>query len=105
MSVTADALDAGLLQFSDGAIIGTGGFVETPNQRLGVQHVLPIVTPEDLAKVVGRRPAPTARRCASPTSPTSMEDHQPLIGDAVINGGPGPHADRREAPVGATRSR
>ena len=35
MEVTADALDSGLLQFSDGAVIGTGGFIETPNQRLG----------------------------------------------------------------------
>ena len=48
---TADALDAGLLQFSDGAVIGTGGFVDTPNQRLNVRHVLPIATPDDLAKV------------------------------------------------------
>ncbi|MGH3990459.1 MAG: efflux RND transporter permease subunit, partial [Pseudonocardiaceae bacterium] len=47
MNVTADALDAGLLQYSDGALIGTGGFVDTPNQRLGVRHVLPIVSPDD----------------------------------------------------------
>ena len=39
MATTADALDAGILQFSDGAVIGTGGFVDTPNQRLAVQHV------------------------------------------------------------------
>ena len=45
-------LDAGLLQFSNGAVIGTGGFIDTPNQRLGVRHVLPIVAPEDLAEVV-----------------------------------------------------
>ena len=45
MDSTADALDAGLLQFSDGALIGTGGFVDTPNQRLNIRHVLPIVTP------------------------------------------------------------
>src|SRR3970282_2485582 len=29
---TADALDSGLLQFSDGGFIGTGGFLDTPNQ-------------------------------------------------------------------------
>ncbi|HZA24817.1 MAG TPA: efflux RND transporter permease subunit, partial [Dehalococcoidia bacterium] len=45
MTTTSDALDAGLMQFSDGAVIGTGGFIDTPNQRLQVQHVLPIVTP------------------------------------------------------------
>ncbi|MCI0687438.1 MAG: efflux RND transporter permease subunit, partial [Sporichthyaceae bacterium] len=40
MEVTADALDAGLLRFSDGAVIGTGGFIDTPNQRLSVHNVL-----------------------------------------------------------------
>src|SRR3954465_2477528 len=30
---------------------GTGGFVETPNQRIGVQHVSPITTSEQLADV------------------------------------------------------
>ncbi len=40
----ADAVDSGLLRFSSGAVIGTGGTVETPNQRIGVRNVLPIVT-------------------------------------------------------------
>src|SRR4029434_5130879 len=40
MEVTADALDAGILRYSDGATIGTGGFIDTPNQRLGIEHVL-----------------------------------------------------------------
>src|SRR5512132_1425087 len=51
MNDTADALDAGLLRFSDGAVIGTGGFIDTPNQRLSIRHVLPLVTPADLGKV------------------------------------------------------
>src|SRR5687768_15835544 len=51
MNVMADALDAGLLKFSKGAIIGSGGYIDTPNQRIGVRSVLPIVTPEDLAVV------------------------------------------------------
>ncbi|WP_196279443.1 efflux RND transporter permease subunit [Catellatospora vulcania] len=87
MEVTADALDAGLLRYSDGAVIGTGGFLETPNQRMAIQHVLPIVTPADLAKV------PVAERDGKTVTladvATVKEDHQPLIGDAVINGGPG----------------
>src|SRR5512134_4087545 len=37
MDVTADALDVGLLQFSEGAVIGTGGFIDTPNQRIGLR--------------------------------------------------------------------
>ena len=56
MEATADALDAGLMQYSNGAMIGTGGFIETPNQRLGVRHVLPIVEPDDLAAGADRRP-------------------------------------------------
>jgi CzcA family heavy metal efflux pump len=87
MGVTADALDAGILRFSNGAIIGTGGFVDTPNQRLGIQHRLPIVTPDDLAKV------PISERGGAPLRlgdvADVVTDHQPLIGDAVINDGPG----------------
>ncbi|MFL5841224.1 MAG: efflux RND transporter permease subunit, partial [Thermoleophilaceae bacterium] len=51
MKVTADSLDAGLLKFSSGGLIGTGGFVDTPNQRFSVRHMLPIVTPRDLGDV------------------------------------------------------
>jgi CzcA family heavy metal efflux pump len=90
MSVTADALDVGLLQFSNGAIIGTGGFIDTPNQRLMVRHVLPIVGSNDLAQV------PVADKVKADGTPLRLsdvanivEDHQPLIGDAVVNAGPG----------------
>src|SRR6185437_2752823 len=51
MEKTADALDVGLLRYSSGAHIGTGGWIDTPNQRLGVRNVLPIITPADLARV------------------------------------------------------
>ena len=91
MTSAADSLDAGLLQFSDGGFIGTGGFVESPNQRLNVQHTLAIRSVEDLAKVPVGGAAPKADG-----TPLLLEDvadvkkdHQPLIGDAVINGGPG----------------
>src|SRR5512132_565578 len=87
MTATADALDAGLLRFSDGATIGTGGFIDTPNQRLSVRHVLPLFEPEDLRKVVIEQ---------RPNGPVLLEDvakvartHQPLIGDGLINDGRG----------------
>jgi CzcA family heavy metal efflux pump len=87
MQATADAVDSGILQYSDGAYIGTGGFIETPNQRLGLRHNLPILTPEDLAKV------PVAERDGEVLTLADLAevkvDHQPLIGDAVINDGPG----------------
>jgi CzcA family heavy metal efflux pump len=87
MNVTADALDAGLLRFSDGAIIGTGGFVDTPNQRLGIRHKLPIITPDDLAQV------PIEAQGGKPLVLSDVadvvEDTWPMIGDAVINDGQG----------------
>jgi Cu/Ag efflux pump CusA len=51
MTVTANALDAGLQQHSDGNFIGRGGFVDSPTERLGIRHVQPIVTHEHLANL------------------------------------------------------
>ncbi|QNE14752.1 efflux RND transporter permease subunit [Pseudarthrobacter sp. NBSH8] len=88
MNSTANALDAGLLQYSSGAMIGTGGSLDTPSQTIGIRHVQAITGPEDLAKVSledreGRAPL----RLGDVAN--VVEDHQQLIGDAVINGGPG----------------
>ncbi len=89
MGVTADSLDAGLLRFSEGGFIGTGGAIETPNQRLNVEHTLSIRTPEDLAKVPIRANAADGRALTLRDVADVKIDHQPLIGDSVINGGPG----------------
>lgn len=90
MIVMADALDAGLLKFSNGAIIGAGGYIDTPNQRIGIRSVLPIVTPEELAQV------PINDRKKFDGSPMTLGDvgnvawtHLPMVGDAVINDGEG----------------
>ena len=87
MDSTAEALGAGILQYSEAFNIGTGGFVDTPNQRLNVRHVLPIQSPVDLAKV----PIYKQNGDRVPLSAVAdlVWDHQPLIGDAVINDGPG----------------
>ena len=70
MEATADAVDSGLLRFSSGSVIGTGGMVETPNQRLSVRNVLPIVTPADLAQVpVDSAPPAGATRCRGAGGP------------------------------------
>ncbi|MEN8583208.1 efflux RND transporter permease subunit [Arthrobacter sp. KBS0703] len=87
MEVTADALDAGLLQYSPGAVIGTGGYIGTPNQRIGVQHVLPITTPKDLAEITIEEKNGKPLRLGDVAN--VVEDHQALIGDAVINQGEG----------------
>ncbi len=90
METTADALDVGILQFSGGAVIGTGGFVDTPNQRLNIHPVLSIRSANDLAQV------PISDKKKSDGTPLLLsdvadvrEDTWPLIGDAVINDGPG----------------
>src|SRR5947207_12994335 len=89
-AVTSDALDYGLLKFTNAAKTRVGGFIDTPNQRLGLQHILPVIGPEDLARV------PVHDKKKSDGSPLTLGDlgqvvwdHQPLIGDAVINSGPG----------------
>lgn len=82
-----NAVDNGLLSFTTGSAIGTGGFVETPNQRLGIRNLQVITTPQQLADV------PLARRGTRTLTIGDVArvvyDHPPLIGDAVVNGGPG----------------
>jgi CzcA family heavy metal efflux pump len=87
MNTTADALDAGLLRFSDGAVIGTGGFVDTPNQRLAIRHKLPIITPDDLAQVPIEQRG--GKQLLLRDVADVVEGTWPLIGDAVINDGEG----------------
>jgi CzcA family heavy metal efflux pump len=90
MEATADALDVGILQFSNGALIGTGGFVETPNQRMSVRSVLPIKSAADLAQVpIGDKKKSDGTPLRLGDVAVLVEDTWPLFGDAVINGGPG----------------
>ncbi|MFP5371834.1 MAG: efflux RND transporter permease subunit, partial [Actinomycetes bacterium] len=51
MAVTAESVDSGLLKFDAGSIIGSGGVIDTPNQRVDVRNVLTVLSPEDLAQV------------------------------------------------------
>ncbi|QYF90138.1 efflux RND transporter permease subunit [Arthrobacter sp. PAMC25284] len=88
MNSTSDALDAGLLKYSPGSLIGTGGSLDTPNQTMGIRHIQPITSPADLAQVsLDQEEGKPPLRLADVAN--VVEDHQQLIGDAVINGGPG----------------
>ena len=90
MTVMADALDAGLLKFSRGAIIGSGGYIDTPNQRIGIRSVLPIVSPEELAVVpINDRKKPDGSPLTLGDVGDVVWDHLPMVGDAVINDGEG----------------
>src|SRR3982074_3876297 len=53
----SDSLDVGLLRYARGAHIGTGGFVETPNQRFHLRFAAARVPPEPLAKLPVTTPA------------------------------------------------
>src|SRR5207237_3393597 len=87
MDATSLALDSGILKFENGQFVGTGGFLDTPDQRLNVQHVLPITSPSDLAQVVVDDREGQPLRLADVAQ--VKEGEPPLIGDAVINSGPG----------------
>ncbi len=84
VETTGNALWVSSLSFLEASSPGTGGFIDTPNQRLGVWHVLPISSPEDLAQV----PVDGAKPLVLGDVAELVEDHQPLIGDAIINDGP-----------------
>ncbi|HEX6868100.1 MAG TPA: efflux RND transporter permease subunit, partial [Candidatus Limnocylindrales bacterium] len=76
-----NSLWASPLTFIEAATPGTGGFIDTPNQRIGIQHIQPIRTPEDMATIpVEEKPGVVIGDVA-----TIVEDHQPLIGDAVVD--------------------
>ncbi len=97
MKTTANAMWVSPLSFVEASTPGTGGFIDTPNQRIGIQHILPIKTPRDLATVTVEGPGTDER--SEETEPNAeslrlgdvarvVEDHQPLIGDGVVKGSP-----------------
>jgi CzcA family heavy metal efflux pump len=87
MEAAASSLDAGLLRFTDGSLIGTGGFVDTANQRLVVHHVPSVVTADSLRDVT--MTGADGNTVALSDVAELLLEHQPMIGDAVINDGPG----------------
>jgi Cu/Ag efflux pump CusA len=84
IETAGNALWVSPLTFLNASTPGTGGFIDTPNQRLGIRHELPISSPLDLAQVVI---AGTEVRLGDVGQ--VVEDHQPLIGDAIVNDEPG----------------
>jgi Cu/Ag efflux pump CusA len=93
IETTGNALWVSPLTFLEASTPGTGGFIDTPNQRLGIQHMLPIKTADDLAQVpltadeIGENPGDQLLRIGDVAS--VVEDHQPLIGDNISGDGDG----------------
>jgi CzcA family heavy metal efflux pump len=86
MDTTGDALEVGLQQFLKASSPGSGGWIDTPQQRLAVNHTF-LRTTSDLAsvpvKLIDGRPVTLG------DVGEVQENNLPLIGDAVINDGPG----------------
>jgi len=89
LTSTANALWVSPLSFVEASTPGTGGFIDTPNQRLGIHHILPITEPQHLASVALEGPngqqlfGKDGKPVLLGDVVSVVEDHQPLIGDAV----------------------
>ena len=81
IATAGNALWVSPLTFLQASSPGTGGFIDTPNQRLSVWHVLPISSAEELGQVAVEGTEGVLLRDVAQV----VEDHQLLIGDAVIN--------------------
>jgi Cu/Ag efflux pump CusA len=75
------------LTFLEASTPGIGGFIDTANQRIEIQHIQPIKTAKELAKVVieGKED----RSLTLGQVADVVENHQPLIGDAILQDKPG----------------
>ncbi|HEY6693984.1 MAG TPA: efflux RND transporter permease subunit [Solirubrobacteraceae bacterium] len=75
------------LSFLQASTPGSGGFIETPQQRLQVRNVLErLADPDELGKV----PVEETRGRLRLSDVSDIKvDHQPLIGDAVVDDGQG----------------
>jgi CzcA family heavy metal efflux pump len=91
ITAAGDALWVSPLTYLKGSTPGTGGWVDGPEQRLGVQHVMPIRTPEDMAKVAvaSQHLLLKGKKMALGEVAEVSFGHPPLIGDAYVNGGKG----------------
>ena len=89
MAATGDALWVSPLTFLKASSPGSGGWIDNSNQRLGVEHSMPIETPEDLAKVAVTSPhlLLAGRSMALGDVTETTFSHSPVIGDAIVSGG------------------
>ena len=94
VETTGNSLWFSPLTFLEASTPGTAGFIDTPNQRFGIRHELPITSPGDLSQIPIQDAEGNAvivdgepLRLGDVTE--VVEDHQPLIGDAHFGDGEG----------------
>jgi Cu/Ag efflux pump CusA len=86
LRTSANALWVSPLTFVEASTPGLGGFIDTANQRIEIQHNQPIKTAADLGKVTIEGAEHRGLRLADVAD--IVEDHQILIGDAVVRDAP-----------------
>ncbi len=84
VKTAGEAVWASPLTYLNSSTPGTGGFIDTPNQRLNVRHLSPITSAAEFAKV-----PVFGTTLALGDVATVVEAHQPLIGDAILKDGAG----------------
>ncbi|HET6770971.1 MAG TPA: efflux RND transporter permease subunit [Actinomycetota bacterium] len=88
-----NALEVSPLSYLEASTPGTGGFIDTVNQRLQIFHEQTISTPDELAQVTledaeGNAVFRGDQALTLGDVTEVVEDHQPLIGDAFCTDGP-----------------
>ena len=87
MDAGADAVEAGLMQYTDGAIVGTGGFIEEGGQRFNIPTCNPLSTRSRSARYPSSNA--TAKSIRMADLGQVVIDPGPMIGDGVVDDGPG----------------
>lgn len=84
IKTAGEAVWSSPLTYLNSSTPGTGGFIDTPNQRLNIRHQLPITNARTFSRV-----AVTGTTARVGDIAHVLEGHQPLIGDAIVGDGPG----------------
>ncbi|MDI6777215.1 MAG: efflux RND transporter permease subunit [Syntrophales bacterium] len=87
IQTVGNAMWSSPLTFVEASTPGTGGFIDTANQRIEIQHIQPIKTAKELAKVTVEDFEDRALTLGQVAQ--VVENHQLLIGDAIVKDSPG----------------
>lgn len=90
MQVMSDTLDSGMVQYSEGSVVGTGGFLDTAASRLPVHYESAVSDADTLGLVpLNDRTDANGEQLRLNDVGAVVHDTWPMIGDAVVNDGEG----------------